>query len=49
MAEKRFAWRVAAVCALAVLGVRSAAGFPLVDISGDKSKDVILAEGRPGL
>ena len=49
LAEKGFAWRVAAVCALAVLGVRSAAGFPLVDLSGDKAKDVVLAEGRPDL
>ena len=49
LTEKRFAWRVAAVCALAVLGVRSATGFPLVDLSGDKSKDVILAAGRSDL
>ena len=34
-----------AVCALAVLGVRAAMAYPLVDISGAKSKDVILAEG----
>ena len=40
---------LALALALAVLGVRSAAGFPLVDLSGDKSKDVLLAAGRPDL
>ena len=52
--KKRLFWFVGAVAAsAALLGAERAAAtaetFPWVDLSGDKTKDVIVAEGRPDL